>query len=74
MDFDKIKKLIIDKMPDAQVEISDLTGTLDHLGISVVSSEFKGKPLLAQHRMIMDILKDGLKSEIHAVKLKTQIK
>lgn len=74
MEFEKIKKLIIDKMPDAEVEITDLTGTKDHLGLLVISKEFKGKRLLAQHRMIMDILKDGLKSDIHAVQIKTQIK
>jgi stress-induced morphogen len=74
MDFEKIKKLIINKMPDAEVEITDLTGTRDHLGISVISKEFKGKPLLAQHRMIMSILKEGLQTEIHAVEIKTQTK
>jgi len=74
MEFEKIKKLIIEKMPDAEVEVSDLTGTKDHLGLLVTSAEFKGKGLLAQHRMIMDILKDGLKNEIHAVQIKTKIK
>ncbi|MFI5391251.1 MAG: BolA/IbaG family iron-sulfur metabolism protein [Bacteriovoracales bacterium] len=74
MDFEKIKKLIMDKIPDAEVEVTDLTGTRDHLGISVTSKEFKGKPLLAQHRMIMNILKEGLKTEIHAVEIKTQTK
>ena len=74
MEFEKIKKLIIEKMPDAEVEVSDLTGTKDHLGLLVTSAEFKGKGLLAQHRMIMDILKDGLKSEIHAVQIKTKIR
>jgi stress-induced morphogen len=74
MEFEKIKKLIIEKMPDAEVEVSDLTGTKDHLGLLVTSNEFKGKGLLAQHRMIMDILKDGLKNEIHAVQIKTKIR
>jgi len=74
MEFEKIKKLIVDKMPDAEVEVSDLTGTKDHLGLIVTSKEFKGKGLLAQHRMIMDILKDGLQNEIHAVQIKTKIR
>ena len=74
MEFQKIKELIVNKIPDAEVEVTDLTGTKDHLGLMVTSKEFKGKPLLAQHRMIMDILKDGLKNEIHAVQIKTKIK
>ncbi len=74
MEFEKIKKLIIEKMPDAEVEVTDLTGTKDHIGLLVTSGQFKGKGLLAQHRMIMDILKDGLKNEIHAVQIKTKIR
>lgn len=74
MDFEKIKNLIVTKMPDAEVEVTDLTGTKDHLGLLVISKEFKGKRLLEQHRMIMDILKDGLRNEIHAVQIKTKTK
>ena len=50
---------------------SDLTGTMDHLEIIVASDEFKGKILIDQHQMIMDILKEDLKEKIHAVQLKT---
>ena len=74
MEFQKIKELIVNKIPDAEVEVTDLTGTKDHLSLLVISKEFKGKALLAQHRMIMDILKDGLKNEIHAVQIKTKTK
>lgn len=69
--FDQVKQTILASLPDAIVEIVDLTGTQDHLGIKVVSDAFKGKALLAQHRMIMDILKDDLKNKIHAVKIQT---
>jgi stress-induced morphogen len=51
-----------------------MTGTKDHLAITVVSDEFKGKLLIEQHQVLMDILKDELKSRIHAVKLKTYTK
>ncbi len=72
MDFDEIKELIKSKLDDAEVVIVDLTGGRDHLGITVKSSHFKGKLLLDQHRMVMDILKEKLNSaEIHAVQLKT---
>ena len=74
MDFEVVKQLIIEKLPDAEVEVTDLTGTQDHLGIKIVSDEFEGKRLLQQHRMIMDILKEKLKEEIHAVQLKTMTK
>jgi len=74
IDFENVKSLIISKLPDAEVEVVDLTGTKDHLGIQVTSSEFKGKRLLQQHRIVMDILREKLKEEIHAVQIKTIIK
>ena len=74
VDFATVKNLIISQLPDAEVEVTDLTGTQDHLGIEVKSSEFKGKRLLQQHRLIMDILKEKLKEEIHAVQIKTIVK
>ena len=72
MDFELVKSLIKEQLKDAEVEITDLTGSQDHLGLHIVSNEFKGKNLLAQHRMVMDILKEKLKEEIHAVQLKTE--
>ena len=71
MDFETLKSLITTKLPNSQVGITDLTGTKDHLGITVISDQFEGKILIDQHQMIMDILKEKLKEEIHAVQIKT---
>lgn len=71
MDFESLKKLIQTNLQDAEVEIVDLTGTSDHLGITVTSSAFEGKRILQQHQMVMDILKEPLKGDLHAVKIKT---
>jgi stress-induced morphogen len=43
----------------------------NHLEIKVVSNVFQGMRLIKQHQLIMDLLKDSLKSELHAVILKT---
>jgi stress-induced morphogen len=72
--LEMVKNLILSKIPDAEVEVSDLTGTLDHIGINVKSSVFQGKALIEQHQIIMNILNDSLKDKIHAVKIKTQKK
>ena len=74
MEFQFVKDLIIKSIPDAVVTVNDLTGTKDHLAILVISNVFEGKALIQQHQMIMDILKDNLKNEIHAVQLKTMTK
>jgi stress-induced morphogen len=72
--LDFVKNLILEKMPEAHVEITDLTGTFDHLGVLVVSDNFKGKMIFEQHQMIMSILSNALKDKIHAVKIKTMTK
>ncbi|OIQ17131.1 MAG: hypothetical protein BM556_13020 [Bacteriovorax sp. MedPE-SWde] len=69
--FDEVKDLITTELKDAKVIVSDLTGGGDHLGLMIVSDEFKGKMLLQQHRMVMDILTNKFKEDLHAVQLKT---
>jgi stress-induced morphogen len=71
MDFEQVIQIIKTGLPDAFVQISDMTGTRDHLDILIVSDSFKGKMLRAQHQMVMDLLKESLKTDIHAVQLKT---
>jgi stress-induced morphogen len=71
MAFENVKALIKSGLPDAHVEVNDMTGTSDHLDIMIVSDQFKGKMLIAQHQLVMDLLKESLKAEIHAVQLKT---
>ncbi|MCO4752909.1 MAG: BolA family transcriptional regulator [Bacteriovoracaceae bacterium] len=70
----EVEQLIKSQIEDAHVEVSDLTGTMDHLNIFVASDIFKGKMLIDQHQIIMDILKEELKEKIHAVKIKTMTK
>lgn len=71
MSFEKVKSILKSGIPDAHIEIHDMTGTADHLDILIVSDSFKGKMLRAQHQMVMDLLGPSLKNEIHAVQLKT---
>ena len=69
--LDEVKNLIEQQLPGSYVEVEDMTGTLDHLDILVVNDIFEGKMRLAQHQIVMDILKEALKDKIHAVKIKT---
>lgn len=71
MEFENVKNIIKAGLTDAYIEVHDMTGTRDHLDILIVSDQFKGKMLIAQHQMVMNLLKDALKAEIHAVQLKT---
>jgi stress-induced morphogen len=72
--MDEVKNLIETGINGSYVEVGDMTGTMDHLEILVVSDEFKGKMRIDQHQMVMDVLKESLKEKVHAVKIKTLTK
>ena len=56
-------------LPDAMVELQDLTGTADHWKATIVSAEFAGKSMLQRHRLVMAALADEMKGPIHALTL-----
>ncbi len=62
---------IVAALPDAQVELEDLTGTLDHWKAVIVSGAFDGKPLIARQRLVLAALADELKGPIHAFTMDT---
>jgi len=69
---DALTALIREMLPDAEVEIFDRTGTRDHFNLAIRSSAFRGKPLLAQHKLVYSALKEALADgRVHAVELKT---
>ena len=72
-DLGSIDRLVREALGDAEVRVDDLTGTGDHLEVVVVSGRFRGKPLLEQHRMVMDALRERLRDDLHAVKIKTLV-
>lgn len=68
----QVEEMIKAELPDAQVQVQDLTGGGDHYQVTVVSSEFTGKGLVQQHRMVYGALKQAMSTEaIHALALKT---
>ena len=67
-----VQELLAAGMPEAIIEVKDMTGTDDHLAVFVASDVFIGKSRLDQHRLVMNVLKRQLdSSEVHAVRLKT---
>jgi stress-induced morphogen len=58
-------------LPDAQIDLRDLTGTQDHWEAVVVSEAFRGKTPIQRHRMVFDALASEMKGPIHALALKT---
>ena len=68
---DEIRRLIQVAMPDAQVELEDLTGGQDHWSAVVVSQAFTGRPSVARHRMVYQALGEAMRGPIHALALET---
>ena len=66
-----IERLILERFPDAKIEIEDLAGDGDHYAASVVSEEFRGKSRVQQHQMVYDALKGNMGDVLHALALKT---
>jgi stress-induced morphogen len=71
---DQVRDAIRRVLPDALVEVEDLTGGGDHLQVSVVSGAFAGLSRVKQHQMVYGALRSELASEaIHALALKTSL-
>ncbi len=72
IDNASLSALIRADMPDAQVEIVDRTGTMDHFNVTVRSKAFADRTLIEQHQLVYGALKGALKDgRVHAVELKT---
>ena len=69
MRSEDIASKIKQALPDAEVELQDLTGTADHWKASIVSAAFAGKSLVQRHRLVMAALAEELKGPIHALTL-----
>ncbi|MEB3158274.1 MAG: BolA/IbaG family iron-sulfur metabolism protein [Synechococcus sp.] len=71
---DAVAAAIRHALPDAHVEIEDLTGGGDHLQVSVTSIGFEGLSRIKQHQLVYGALREQLASEaIHALALNTSI-
>jgi stress-induced morphogen len=69
---DQVKAAIGRALPDASVEVEDLTGGGDHLQVKVVSTAFTGLNRIKQHQLVYGALRQELASEaIHALALQT---
>lgn len=68
----QVETMIKAAIPDAQVQIQDLTGGGDHYQAVVVSSQFAGKSKVQQHQLVYRAVQSAMATEaIHALALKT---
>lgn len=72
--LDEVRLLIEAALPGAEVEVSDQTGTQDHLEAKVAAPQFEGLSRIEQHRLVKNACQarfdDG---SIHALSIKTSV-
>ncbi|MCZ0898916.1 BolA family transcriptional regulator [Microcoleus sp. AT3-A2] len=68
----QVAEMIKAGLPDAKIQVEDLTGGGDHYQARVVSAAFEGKSRVQQHQLVYGALKQAMASEaIHALGLET---
>lgn len=67
-----ITEILTKQFPDAQIDVMDMTGTMDHFEVKMIWGGFQGKGLIEQHRIVHNALEFALEDgRIHALKIKT---
>src|SRR6202011_4825859 len=68
----QIAAMLRETMPDAEVRVYDMTGTMDHLEVFVRSKAFAGVSPLDRHRMVEKALAPArADGRIHALQIRT---
>ena len=74
MKIKEIEELIISAIPDAEINIQDLAGDENHYSATIVSSVFKNKTKIEQHKIVYKSLKGKMGNQLHALALTTKEK
>ena len=69
---EEIKKLILESIPDASVEIKDLMGDSNHYEAKIRSSKFNNLSKIDQHKLVYKSLKGKMGNELHALSIITE--
>ncbi len=73
-DLAEVRRLIEDALPGATVEVSDQTGTADHLLAVVSAPQFEGLSRIDQHRLVKSAVRERMDDgSIHALSVKTSV-
>jgi stress-induced morphogen len=73
-DLDELKRMIEAALPGAEAEVSDETGTGDHIRATVAAPQFEGLSRIDQHRLVKAAVKERFDDgTIHALSVKTSL-
>jgi len=73
-DLAELKGMIEAALPGAEAEVSDETGTGDHIRATVTAPQFDGLSRIDQHRLVKAAVKERFDDgTIHALSVKTSL-
>ena len=77
--LNRIRQKLEAAFPGAKVQIADTSAghethnsSGEHLAVSITYKGFAGKSLVEQHQMVYAVLKEEMKEQVHALKIKTR--
>ena len=70
--IEEIKRLILEDLPDASIEIKDLMGDNNHYEATIKSSQFNNLSRIEQHKLVYKSLKGKMGNELHALSITTE--
>ena len=71
MKKDEIINMVVEAIPDAVVEITDLAGDDNHYSATITSRAFEGMTKINQHKMVYNALQGKMGGVLHALSLTT---
>jgi stress-induced morphogen len=69
---EELRERIEAAIPDAHVDVTDLTGGGDHFRARVVAPEFSSMSRIEQHRRVYSVFGAEIGGPIHALSLETR--
>ena len=69
---EQLKERIEEAIPDARVEVTDLTGGGDHFRATVIAPDFASLSRIEQHRRVYAVFGPDIGGPIHALSLETR--
>ena len=74
IEYNQLYDLLKNGFKNAEIELVDTAGDMNHYEVTIVSELFKDLPLVAQHKMVYDAIGTQMGRELHALKINTKAK
>ena len=74
VEYNQLYNILRIGFPDDEIILVDTAGDSNHYEVTIISDKFKNLPLIAQHRMVNDVVKHQIGHDLHALQIHTKSK